>query len=93
MKNLKPDKDRPDTARETATKRRTFDMGDVLGMRHLRMVTVEHDMPEPKPSDARSDERSELFRRQEAEMRKVFGLPPEWRMDDLEPKKPKRTRE
>lgn len=37
------------------------------------------------------DERSELFEQQEAEMRKVFDLPPERRMEDLVPKKPGTT--
>ncbi len=54
-------------------------------------------MQNPKSDKDRAgaarDERSELFERQEAEMRKTFDLPPEWRMDDLVPKKPKRTSE
>lgn len=86
MKNLKSDYARTDTAREAARRRRTFNMRDVLGMRRVAVV---HDMPDPKPNGAPSDERSELFKRQEAEMRKVFGLSAEWSMDDLQPEKPK----
>ena len=89
MEKPKAKDERPESAREAAIKRRTFDMGEVLGMRHLRTVTVAPDMSEPEPGSTASDGRGELFERQEAEMRRVFGLPRDWRMDDLQPEKPK----
>jgi hypothetical protein len=48
MQTPKPDQERPETAREAAKKRRTFDMGEVLGMRHLRVAIIDID---PKPEE------------------------------------------
>jgi hypothetical protein len=55
MQNSKPEKDRPISAREAALKRRTFDMGEVLGMRHLRMVTIDADKKPEEPKAAPSE--------------------------------------
>jgi hypothetical protein len=88
MNNPNAKSERPTPARDAAKKRRTFEIGEILGTRPLRRVTAEQNAPEPKPSDADSDESSDLFNRQEEEMRKVFDLPPEWRMEDLAPRKP-----
>ena len=52
----KPNPVRPDTAREAAMKRRTFDMGEVLGMRHLRTMAVDEEpkLEEPKAAPTAS---------------------------------------
>jgi hypothetical protein len=43
MQYPKPEQERPISAYEAAMKRRTFDVSEVLGMRHLGMVTIEVD--------------------------------------------------
>ena len=41
MQTPKPDQERPVSAREAAAKRRTFDMGEILGMSHQRTATID----------------------------------------------------
>ena len=52
MQNPKPDRDRPVSAREEAAQRQILAMGEILGMRHVRMATDDGDKKpeEPKPA-------------------------------------------
>jgi hypothetical protein len=52
MQTPEPHQKRPETAREAAMKRRTFDMREVLGMRHIRTVTIG---VAPTPEEPKTD--------------------------------------